>query len=311
MTYGPEDDDLHIAAMSDRWWETETCWFSFHNAERRLGGWLYTMIRPNSRTVSGGAWIWDDSASAFWEVPYYANHATQRLREGTDLRDCTLPNGVEIRVEEPLTRYRLGYTDAPRLSVELAYTAIMPPQPITATDSGFGNLSHFDQFGRITGRIVLHGEEIPIDCVSIRDRSWGPRPEHRPKRTAYVTAATADGTRAFLAVCDPGPGAGAAKYGFMLREGRAVALGATRRTDTRDPMTGFIDTIAIEGRDADGASFRAEGRPLSRIVINRHSFVDINSLIEWTFEDGTVAWGEDQDIWPVHEFSAMRRLSAR
>ena len=86
MTYSTQDDTLHLAQMSDRWWETETMWFSFHNVEHRLGGWLYTMIRPNSRTVSGGAWVWDDSASAFWEAPYYANHATQRLRDDTDLR---------------------------------------------------------------------------------------------------------------------------------------------------------------------------------------------------------------------------------
>lgn len=306
MTYSTQDDTLHLAQMSDRWWETETMWFSFHNVEHRLGGWLYTMIRPNSRTVSGGAWVWDDSASAFWEVPYYANHATQRLRDDTDLRDCTLPNGVSVRADLPLTRYRLGYDDAPRLSVALTFEATMPPQPITSANSGFGNLAHFDQFGRLTGHIDLHGNRIAIDCVSIRDRSWGPRPEHRPKRTAYVTAATKDGAEAILAVCAPNED-GAVKYGFRWQDGAAHPIAKARRTDTRDPATGFIDTIRLEGQDLRGKAFVAIGRPLSRIVINRHTFVDVNSLIEWTFEDGTLAWGEDQDIWPVHEFSAMRR----
>ena len=52
------DDGFHFDVMSDRWWETETSWFSFHHPERRLGGWLYTMVRPNIGTVAGGAWAW-------------------------------------------------------------------------------------------------------------------------------------------------------------------------------------------------------------------------------------------------------------
>ena len=41
--------------------------------------------------------------------------------------------------------------------------------------------AHFDQAGHVTGTMVLQGEEIPIDCYSVRDRSWGPRPMGRPK----------------------------------------------------------------------------------------------------------------------------------
>ena len=53
--FRPEDDAFHTAVMSDRWWETETAWFSFHVPERRLGGWFYSMFRPNIGTVAGGA----------------------------------------------------------------------------------------------------------------------------------------------------------------------------------------------------------------------------------------------------------------
>ena len=56
------DDAFHFESMSERWWETETCWFSFHHPERRLGGWLYVMARPNVGAVAGGAWIWDHTA---------------------------------------------------------------------------------------------------------------------------------------------------------------------------------------------------------------------------------------------------------
>lgn len=35
---GPDDDAFHFGSMSNRWWETETCWFSFHEPRRALGG---------------------------------------------------------------------------------------------------------------------------------------------------------------------------------------------------------------------------------------------------------------------------------
>ena len=65
----PRDDGFHFDQMGDDWWATETAWFSFHHANRKLGGWFYTMARPNIGILSGGAWIWDDTASLPWEVP--------------------------------------------------------------------------------------------------------------------------------------------------------------------------------------------------------------------------------------------------
>ena len=49
-----KDDSFHFDQMGDRWWQTETAWFAFCHPERKLGGWLYTMARPNIGTVAGG-----------------------------------------------------------------------------------------------------------------------------------------------------------------------------------------------------------------------------------------------------------------
>ena len=42
------------------------------------------------------------------------------------------------------------------------------------------------------------------------------------------------------------------------------------------------------------------------MIINRHTFIDINSLVRWDL-DGVEGWGEDQDMWPVHTFAARQR----
>jgi hypothetical protein len=307
--FTPEDDGFHADVMTDRWWETETVWFSFHEPERKLGGWFYTMVRPNIGTVAGGAWVWDDSAWLPWEVPYSANYSALQLKPGSDLRDVTLPTGLSVRVIEPTMSYELGYDDGERLQAELRFDAVMAPEPLTAVGSTFGSAHHFDQLGRVTGAITLHGERIEIDCISMRDRTWGPRPEHRPRQAAYVTGA-ADQDHGFLAVTNTRDGRDMIAYGFLRREGRTVSLAEGERQVSRDPEQGWITEISLQGIDAEGREFDAVGTPASRIIINRHSFIDINSLVRWDL-NGEVGWGEDQDMWPVHAFSRRQRAQRR
>ncbi|MEQ1888804.1 MAG: hypothetical protein ABL951_06445 [Alphaproteobacteria bacterium] len=304
--FTPRDDHFHFDEIGDEWWATETSWFSFHHPERRLGGWFYTLIRPNIGTVTGGAWIWDHRAHLPWEVPYTANYSALQLPKGIDLADCKLPNGVSIRVLEPCMKYALGYDDGERLQASLVFAGIMPPEPLTAIGSTFGSAHHFDQFGHVTGEIILHGEKIAIDCIGMRDRSWGRRPEDRPANAAYVTGA-ASPDHAFLAITkNGGPVSDPVTYGFLRRDGRTVSLAGGERVVERDAANGWVTRIRLTARDTQGRELSAVGVPVSKTILNRHTFIDVNSLIRWEI-DGAIAWGEDQDMWPVHRWQAARR----
>jgi hypothetical protein len=99
-------------------------------------------------------------------------------------------------------------------------------------------------------------------------------------------------------------------YGFVDRGEGAVGLVDGRRRVERHRQHGWVERVDIEGIDAAGEPFAATGQALSRIIINRHSFIDVNSLMHWTIRDGgrTIEWsGEDQDMWPVHRWSAAKR----
>ncbi len=305
--FTPDDDGFHAHLRGDDWWFTETAWFSFHHRERGLGGWLYTLARHNIGTISGGAWVWDDTAHLPWEVPYSSNLTALRLPPELDLRDATLPNGVSVRVETPTMAYRLGYDDPGRFTANLRFEAVLPPRPLTASGSTFGHSAHFDQIGRVTGTIDLHGEAIDIDCWSMRDRTWGRRPEDRPRQAAYVTGAGDDGS-GLLAVTNTRDGTDRISYGFVQRGDSQISLVDGERTVQRDP-DGLVTELHINAVDASGAQFVASGRSVSRIVINRHSFIDINSLIQWEVDGIGTWWGEDQDMWPVHRFAAAKRSS--
>jgi hypothetical protein len=302
------DDQLHSDVMGDAWWATETAWFSFHNPERRLGGWFYTMVRPNIGTVAGGAWIWDDSAHLPWEVPYSTNYTALELPGELDLTNCDLPTGVSIRVLEPCMSYALGVDDGERLQAKLVFDGVMPPEPLTGVGSTFGSAHHFDQLGRVTGQLILHGETIEIDCIGMRDRTWGNRPESRPRQAAYVTAA-ADADNGFLAVTNTRPEGDLVAYGFLRRDGETISLAGGERRVERCPQQGWITSIHLQARDERGRELNAVGTPISRIILNRHTFIDINTLLHWDI-DGLTGYGEDQDMWPVHRWSRRRREGA-
>jgi len=277
------DDSFHFEALGDDWWGTETSWFSFHHPERKLGGWFYSMFRPNIGTVAGGAWIWDDTAHLPWEVPYSANYSALELPAGTNLADCKLPTGVSIKALEAGQRYALGFDDGERLQADLLFTGVMSPEPLTGTNSTFGKATHFDQFGRVTGTLVLHGEEIEIDCIGMRDRSWGRRPENRPRQAAYVTGAAAN-EDGFLAVSNTTTEGDPISFGFLRQAGETISLSGGEREVIRDPQHGWVNEIKITARASNGAELVAVGKPVSR-----------------------KAWGEDQDMWPVHRWARKRR----
>lgn len=306
--FEPRDDGFHFDEMDSDWWATETAWFSFHEPERKLGGWFYNMFRPNIGIVSGGAWVWDDMAHLPWEVPFSSNLTALPIPKDGDLGDIALPNGNIMKVVEPCMSYDLGHDDNGRglFSCELRFDGVMPPEPLTAAGSTFGSAHHFDQFGRVHGHIVLHGERIAIDCYGMRDRTWGRRPENRPRRAGYITGMT-DPDTGFLAVTNVSPEGEKAAYGFLRRNGRTVPLAEGTRTGERNPATGHSSTVRLDLTDQEGRRMIAEGEAVSRIVINRHSFIDINSLVRWDCGADGIAWGEEQDMWPMHHFEKMRR----
>ncbi|MGH1490988.1 MAG: DUF7065 domain-containing protein [Acidimicrobiales bacterium] len=309
LIFTPDDDGFHRHLAGDDWWFTETAWFSFHDVERRLGGWFYTMARHNIGTVAGGAWVWDDSANLPWEALYSANYSALELPADADLRNVELPTGVSITVEEPTLGYRLGYDDPGLFTADLRFDGTMAPRPLSASGSTFGKAAHFDQIGHVTGNIEVHGEHIDIDCWAIRDRTWGRRPENRPRQAAYVTGA-GEGGPGFLAVTNTRDGTDRVAYGFVNRGDDATSLVDGQRSVTRHPTEGWVETIRIEATDEAGRPFVAEGRSVSRISINRHTFIDVNSIIHWKLQGddaGTEWWGEDQDMWPVHRWSAAKR----
>ena len=73
-------------------------------------------------------------------------------------------------------KYRTTYSDPGRFEADLVHEGIMPPHSHPVGAWPFWATRHFDQPMHVTGTLVLAGEEIPVDCLSVRDRSSGAAP---------------------------------------------------------------------------------------------------------------------------------------
>jgi hypothetical protein len=320
-----EDDCLHQA--SDHWWETETAWFSFNVPELRMGGWFYNQILATQGVCNGGAWVWDDSpADALYEVRHQGLPIDA---SAVDLRDAVLPNGNHIEVLEPLQRYRVRYEDSGLFEADLVFEGIMAPNSHPIGAPPFWRGRHFDQPMHVTGTIRLHGEEIQVDCLSVRDRSWGPRPQgpdpRKPKPTReglearqssprrppegvgypFGTASERDGWLLYTrpTIVDGTP-SDELSTGFLLRDGEYGHLVEGRRRTWLDPDTKWITRIELEAVDEHGRELSATGE-----LVSRHGAPGSSSgtgLYRWSWH-GLAGWGEDQTYAPQEVLEATAR----
>lgn len=335
--YTERDDELH--PLSDDVWETETNWWSFNVPERKLGGWVHGSIRRNKKDCTTRFFVWNDDAPQR-DRTLYTYLAERPLPEKVDLRDFSFPDGHHLKVLKPLMDYHVSFRspDGEAL-IEFVHRGLHKPHPFTRGEPPFRDSGHFDQTGHVTGELVLRGERIPIDCHSVRDRSWGPRPVHEeihksasgsapPRKHAptpsgdwraierqrgrgriqYIFGTNAAKT-AFVAFMRP-QDAGTSdwwpiNHGYLLRNGTCAGLvkGESRVRTFRDPVSGYSDHILVEAVDTTGRELRAEGHAMSRAPSKTGG---ANALFRWFF-DGEIGWGEDQDGWRSDHWQDLLR----
>ncbi len=334
--FTPEDDRYH--ALSDDPYETETNWWSFNIPDRKIGGWIHTPYYPNRKTVTWRIFVWDDQGYDPARLAYYKRVEEAPMPDDPDLRDITFPKGgYSLKVLEPCMKYQLSYADSERnFGLEFIHTGAHPPHRFQPGEPPFIQTPHFDQLGHVQGVLTLRGEKIPIDCWSVRDRTWGPRGgPYAASRKVYADDASrllhAGGPRwrrierergrgriqyifghagpdagflGFVRVQD-GEASGWApmNVGWLLKDGVFGRLDKSRSSmiNFRDHRTGWSSHMQVDLADDLGRTLEVEGASVSRMSEQGYG---VNQLMRWEF-DGKVGWGEDQDVWNGPHFIRM------
>jgi hypothetical protein len=336
--FDPEDDTYHLA-QDDPYW-VETTWWSINIPERRIGIWLHAGYNTNRGTVTWRVFAWDPSGADPGRLAYYKNKPEQEMPGHADLRDLSFPNGgFSVKMLEPLMDYHVAYGDPERdFAIEFEHRSVHPPHRFTPGEAPAMHNPHLDQLGHITGEMKLHGERIPIDSWSVRDRTWGPRggPHSQSQKPQYVQGdyrvadpggprwreierergrgriqyifGHVDDRTGFLSFVRPQDGDASGwspmNMGWLLKDGEFTRLDKTksRMRNFRDPDTGWSAHMQVELVDRDGRTMEAEGFSVSHMCENAGGS---NALMRWEM-DGQIGWGEDQDGWRVEHFQKMR-----
>ncbi|GAB2982196.1 hypothetical protein LWP59_16605 [Amycolatopsis acidiphila] len=333
----PEDDAYHRGSPDP--YEFETTWWSFNIPERRIGCWLHAGHHTNRGEATWRVFVWDDEGADPGRLACYRNMPDVPMPPDPDLRDITFPaGGFSVKMLRPLMDYQVGYRDAEAgFAIEFEHRSVHPPHRFTPGRPPAMHNPHFDQLGHVTGELTLRGERIPIDCHSVRDRTWGPRGgphgqsqkpaylrgEHRVTepggvrwreierergrgRIQYIFGHTGAHT-GFLGFVRPQDGDAAGwspmNVGWLLRDGRFERLdpARSRMRNYRDPATGWSAHMQVEVIDVAGRRLEAEGFAVSHMCEHGAGW---NALMRWEY-DGMIGWGEDQDGWQFPHFRKM------
>lgn len=341
----PADDNFHVSPDDNPFW-AETTWWSFNVPERRLGGWLHAQFNTTRGTVTWRVYVWDPSGARSDELRYFRMESEVPMDDPTpDLRRITIPGGgFSVEMLRPLRDYRVEFSDLQAdFAVRFTFEGVHDPRRYTPGEPPFMEHTHLDQLGHVVGELVLSGERIPIDCYSIRDRSWAPRGGPSPANKTPAGGVSAKGADEASRVRHPGGplwrqiererGRGRIQYIF----GHA------------GPATGFLAFVRVADGDAQGWSplnhgwllrdghFELLDKSASRMRNYRDPLTGWSShmqvrltdrsgrtmdaeghtvshiceraggstaLMRWDF-DGVIGWGEDQDIWHPKHFTRM------
>ncbi len=315
--------EFHTPAEGDASW-AETNYFGFYAAEEPLNVGVYALFRPNLGVVHSTICMNSRDAPQPWRADFCDMRCHLPMPEPRSLRTYSLANGLSVTTIRPNDSWRIEYDDGSGTMIDVTYEALMPPfdihdpemDPVTATQShgsfawGTAYNGHFDQTGRYRGRVALRGREIPIDCVSTMDHSWGPRLERGGPNMSWLHAhfssqyavhgifsfdETAGGTELSL------------MHGYVIQDGKWVGLAAGSGRIERDGDF-FARRLDIAVTDGQGDEYRLSGQGLTRFPWQAWpNVVGFNVLARWT-SDGQTGYGEVQDFVDLTRLTEGRAL---
>lgn len=299
------DEYFHERSDDPHW--NESGWFSFMVPERRLSGMVYCYHRPNMGYSTGGFAAWDPTGDRYDDCLWYDLEQISPLAARTEMFDFTLPSGLTVACVEPLHEYRLHYKDD-GCDVDFTWRRARPPYspPLPASQSQWGR-NHYDQIGRMTGRVEVDGETIDVDGWSMRDHSWGPRKVAKDQRGRFVWAIASEND-AFLVWAsaaqppDRDPVVGVPERvvaGWYLRDGVVGNIvGGESFVHQRRP-DGAPLADRLRATDDLGRELVAEGRATNMITWPCYPTAYAwFAHCEWEF-DGHRAGGEEQEWLPM------------
>lgn len=323
------DAEFHSTDLTEPTW-AETNYFGFFNTEEQLNVGVYALFRPNLGVVSSTICMNSHRSVTPWEADFCDMRSAIPIPQPRNLLDYKLSNGLHVICLVPNRVWDIRYDDGQGTRINVHYEALMPAFDINDPEMdpmcAQGKLTwgstaykgHFDQTGVFTGSVSIRGRDVPINCVSTMDHSWGPRAERGTPSISWLHAHfSKDLSIHCILGFDPARDYGRdleLTHGYVLEYGKVFGLkagtGQTVRLQERYP-----DTVVLQLLDSADRSWVLNGQALTTLPWQAWSnMVVFNSLCEWDC-NGVKGYGEVQDCFELPQLTVLnsaaptRRLS--
>ena len=322
-----EDAAFHAPSSAEPTW-AETNYFGFFNAEVPLNVGVYALFRTNLGTVTSSICMNSRRSVTHWEADFCDMRSAIPIPQPHNLLDYELSNGLHVHCIEPNRVWQINYDDEQGTRVDVRYEALMSgfdisdPEmdPMCASKSSDGTFAwgtaykgHFDQTGVFTGTVSIRDRQVPIDCVSTMDHSWGARPERGSPTMSWLHAHfSRDLAIHAIFGFDPARDNGRdlwLAHGYVLERGKVFGLkagtGQTMRRQERYP-----ETISLQLTDSADRPWSLSGRALTSMPwVYVPNSVGFNSLCEWTCGDFK-GHGEVMDFYELPVLNALNSAAS-
>lgn len=311
------DMDFHTPPNAPHFW-AETKLFILHLPEENIQAWVYLLFRAGIGAVVCDVTITDASSGEVLDVRYV--DAQNHLPLPERMSSFTLPNGLSLDATAGPRDYRVDYVGIDDTELHLDVRGLMEPYDIgdpamdpmaaphpegVAESSGFGAAysSHFDMTCRITGELLLHGRSIAVDCMSVMDHSWGPRPEREMHGMCWVNANFSDHYALHaifsLDLTAPEGEQHTFRHGYALVDGEVRGAVGGTFTAQRDGRRTLGAELTIQ--DVAGRRYSASGtmRTYRDWLVYPNLLAPMH-MMEWTAVDQPgLGYGSDMEAWPL------------
>lgn len=160
-------------------------------------------------------------------------------------------NALLYQCDEALSRWRIQAKTA-RLDFDVAFTAETPAHVFPSMDARQASAAsdHYEQSGRVTGRLRIGGIERTLDGRGQRDHSWGPRDWSGVGEWIWLSGQFASGW--CMNWWSVGEGAGSTITGFVGYPDRTVPANGGSVTWQGDPTGRYPTGARVVLELADG-----------------------------------------------------------
>ena len=174
MNETPADLEKEHPPADDPFWQ-ESWYFNFADADRNVYGLTRIGYRPYRNRADGLllASVNGRPALLYPALGKKLSSSAVAIRPPHQLRT----GGLCFVCRSPMEEWRLSLKTR-RVDLELTYSCETPPYfyPEVAMETGpSAAASHYEQAGRVSGRIRFGGTDLPVSGRGQRDHSWGPR----------------------------------------------------------------------------------------------------------------------------------------